>query len=45
VPGIDSLSEISDWLGTFRERLRAAHANDDVPEVAQAAHRLEPATT
>ena len=31
---IDSLEEISDWLGTFRERLRAAHANE-VPAVTQ----------
>jgi hypothetical protein len=44
VAAIDSLEEISDWLGTFGERLRAAHAND-VVEITEAAHRLEPATS
>jgi hypothetical protein len=28
VPAIDSLEEISGWLGTFRERLRVARAED-----------------
>jgi len=28
VPAIDSLEEISGWLGTFRERLRMARAED-----------------
>jgi hypothetical protein len=28
MPAIDSLEEISGWLGTFKERLRAARAED-----------------
>ncbi|HEY6115865.1 MAG TPA: hypothetical protein VI172_07895 [Candidatus Dormibacteraeota bacterium] len=28
MPAIDSLEEISGWLGTFRERLRMARAED-----------------
>ena len=31
VPTIDSLEEICGWLGTFRERLREARAEDRVP--------------
>ena len=33
VPAIESLDEISGWLGTFRERLRMARAVEP-PEVA-----------
>jgi hypothetical protein len=40
VQAIDSLEEISEWLGTFRERLRAAHAHE-LPEVAKVVHELE----
>src|SRR6266571_5630957 len=40
VPGIESLEEICEWLGTFRERLRAAHAQD-APEVALVVQKLE----
>jgi hypothetical protein len=28
VPSIDSLEEISHWLGTFRERLRVSRSED-----------------
>jgi hypothetical protein len=28
VPSLESLEEISAWLGTFRERRRIAHAKD-----------------
>lgn len=28
VPSLESLDEITTWLGTFRERLRMAHAKD-----------------
>jgi hypothetical protein len=28
VPSIDSLEEICDWLGTFRERLRVAREGE-----------------
>jgi len=40
VAAIDSLEEISDWLGTFRERLRVAHASE-APEVALVVQKLE----
>jgi hypothetical protein len=28
VPSLDSLDEITEWLGTFRERLRIAQAKE-----------------
>jgi hypothetical protein len=31
VPTIDSLEEICGWLGTFRERLREARAEERLP--------------
>ena len=31
VPAIDSLEEICGWLGTFRERLHEARADERVP--------------
>jgi hypothetical protein len=34
VPAIDSLEEICGWLGTFRERLRMARAEDQDAERA-----------
>jgi len=40
VPGIDSLEEICGWLGTFRERLRQARA-DERPRVAAVVDQLE----
>lgn len=40
VPAVDSLEEISGWLGTFRERLRAARA-EEVPAVAATLQELE----
>jgi hypothetical protein len=40
VAAIDSLEEICDWLGTFRERLRVAHASE-APEVALVVQKLE----
>ena len=40
VPTIDSLEEISGWLGTFRERLRVARAEDQT-QVAQVVKQLE----
>ena len=40
VPAIDSLEEICDWLGTFRERLRLARS-EDRPRVAAMVHELE----
>jgi hypothetical protein len=40
VPAIDSLEEISGWLGTFRERLRLARS-EDRPEVQILVHHLE----
>ena len=40
VPGVDSLEEISQWLGTFRERLRVARA-EDRPHVAGVVEALE----
>lgn len=40
VPAIDSLEEISGWLGTFRERLRLAR-NEDRPEVQVLVQQLE----
>jgi len=36
VPAVESLDEISGWLGTFRERLRMARPVES-PEVAVAA--------
>jgi hypothetical protein len=39
VPAIESLDEIGEWLGTFRERLRAARGRE-APEVAQVVHAL-----
>jgi hypothetical protein len=41
VPAIDSLEEISGWLGTFRERLRMARAEDDRAEAAGTLQQLE----
>ena len=40
VPGIDSLEEISGWLGTFRERLRMARV-DERQQVAAVLELLE----
>jgi hypothetical protein len=40
VPAIDSLEEISGWLGTFRERLRLAR-NEDRPDVQALVYQLE----
>jgi hypothetical protein len=40
VPAIDSLEEISGWLGTFRERLRMAHA-DEVPRMVAVVSELQ----
>jgi hypothetical protein len=40
VPALDSLEEISTWLGTFRERLRQAGA-DERPGVAALVQELE----
>jgi hypothetical protein len=40
VPTIDSLEEISGWLGTFRERLRVARAEDRA-EVAGTLQQLD----
>jgi hypothetical protein len=40
VPAIDSLEEISGWLGTFRERLRLAR-NEDRPHVEAVVQQLE----
>jgi hypothetical protein len=37
---VDSLEEISQWLGTFRERLRVARA-EDRPRVAGVVEELE----
>ena len=34
VPSIDSLEEICDWLGTFRERLRVARESERVEVLA-----------
>ena len=40
VPTIDSLEEISGWLGTFRERLRVARV-EDRQQVAAVVEELE----
>jgi hypothetical protein len=40
VPAIDSLEEICGWLGTFRERLRMARA-EERPLVAATVQQLE----
>lgn len=40
VPSIDSLEDISQWLGTFRERLRVAR-NVERQTVAAAVQELE----
>ena len=40
VPAIDSLEEISGWLGTFRERLRQARV-EDRPAVVATLQELE----
>ena len=40
VPAIDSLEEISGWLGTFRERLRQARI-EDRPGVEAVVTQLE----
>jgi len=40
VPTLDSLEEISEWLGTFRERLRQTR-NDERAGVAVTFERLE----
>ena len=40
VPAIESLEEITDWLGTFRERLRVARTEDQT-QVAQVVRQLE----
>lgn len=40
VPALDSLEEISGWLGTFRERLRQARSDEQV-RVAAVVDQLE----
>ena len=45
VPTIDSLDEICGWLGTFRERLHAARAEERVPleatvQILEARHHM-----
>jgi hypothetical protein len=40
IPSIESLDELSDWLGTFRERLRMAHPGEQ-PHVAAVVEELE----
>ena len=40
VPGIESLDEICSWLGTFRERLRMARA-EEREQVASVVGKLE----
>ena len=40
VGGLESLDEISGWLGTFRERLRIARAKDQ-PKLEAAMKELE----
>jgi len=40
IAAIDSLEEICDWLGTFRERLRVAHTSE-APEVGLLVQKLE----
>lgn len=40
VPAIDSLEEICGWLGTFRERLRIARA-EERPEMEAVVNELE----
>lgn len=40
VAAIDSLDEICDWLGTFRERLRTAHETER-PRVSALVEQLE----
>ena len=40
VPSIESLEEICGWLGTFRERLRLARA-DERDQVADVVNQLE----
>src|SRR2546430_15970410 len=40
VQGIESLEEICGWLGTFRERLRIGHP-DDQPGIALVVRQLE----
>ncbi len=40
VPAIDTLEEISSWLGTFRERLRVARSDERV-QVASVVQLLE----
>lgn len=40
VPSLESLGEISVWLGTIRERLRIAHAKDQ-PKLEAAMKELE----
>ncbi len=40
VDSMDSLEEISEWLGTFRERLRLAREHER-PQVATVVQKLE----
>jgi hypothetical protein len=40
VPGLESLEDISGWLGTFRERLRQART-EERPAVASVVEQLE----
>jgi len=40
VPAIESLEEITGWLGTFRERLRVARTEDQ-PHMAHVVRQLE----
>jgi hypothetical protein len=40
VQAIDSLEEICGWLGTFRERLRIAHVEEQ-PGIALVVKQLE----
>jgi hypothetical protein len=40
VPALDSLEDISGWLGTFRERLRQSRS-EECPDLASVVERLE----
>jgi hypothetical protein len=40
VPALESLEDISGWLGTFRERLRLSR-KEERPELASVVQKLE----